>query len=142
MLGAKAQGKFRGKAALSAGRLKKIAAEVLEQAPLILSDAGKAPSPKIKGGQPKWLMTRAQWTDAENATATLFAVSDGDGEGRVQFDLTELCGGTSPSKKTIRSENGVFWAHFVRDETDHFTKTGSGQTQGKLKQTCCLLAAL
>jgi hypothetical protein len=22
------------------------------------------------------------------------------------------------------------------------TKTGSGQTQGKLKQTCCLLAAL
>ena len=55
--------------------------------PVILSNAGKAPSPTIAGGSPPWLMTRAQWAD-EDQLYVLFAVSDGDGHGPVIFDLS------------------------------------------------------
>lgn len=79
------------------GRLKEIAAEVLAHAPLILSDTGKAPAVQVTGDE-SWVMTRTQWTSAENTTATLFAVSDGDGGGSVEFDLTELCGASKAIK--------------------------------------------
>ena len=71
----------------SFANLKQIAAEVMQQAPIILSDAGKAPSPAVMGqlSSPRgsWLMTRAQWSDDQDRIYVLFAVSDGDGEGPV-----------------------------------------------------------
>ena len=76
----------------SFANLKEIAAEVMLQAPIILSDAGKAPSPAVVGhlSSPRgsWLMTRAQWSDDRERIYVLFAVSDGDGQGPVTFDLS------------------------------------------------------
>ena len=46
-------------------------------------------------------------------------------------------------KKTARRMRGVkenvLLVRFYR-KIDHFTKTGSGQTQGKLKKTCVVLS--
>lgn len=72
----------------SLANLKDIAAEVMDQAPILLSDAGKAPDPVTTGGGHPWLMTRAQWTDDKDRLYVLIAVSDGDGHGTVTFDLS------------------------------------------------------
>jgi hypothetical protein len=72
----------------SLANLKDIAAEVMTLAPIILSDAGTAPTPAIVGDPPEWLMTRAQWTDDSEPLYMLFVVSDGDGSGAVTFDLS------------------------------------------------------
>ena len=68
--------------------LKQIAAEVMSFSHIILSNAGAAPSPIIAGGQPRWLMTRAQWSDDSKPFYMLFVVSDGGSGGSVTFDLS------------------------------------------------------
>ena len=82
------------------GRLKKIAAEVLEHAPVLLSDHGAAPCPAV-GATQSWLMTRAQWADHAHRSTVLFAVSDGDDGGPVDFDLSALCASASASSVTV-----------------------------------------
>ena len=71
------------------GNLKSIAAELAKHAPVLLSDAGKAPSPVVASGDAghDWLMTRAQWSDDKSQLYVLFVVSDGSGNGTVAFEF-------------------------------------------------------
>lgn len=71
------------------GNLKSIAAELAKHAPVLLSDAGKAPNPVVASGDAghDWLMTRAQWSDGKSQLYVLFVVSDGSGNGTVAFEF-------------------------------------------------------
>jgi hypothetical protein len=66
--------------------LKTIATELAKYTPVLLSDAGKAPTPTVLPW-PSWLMARAQWSDDKEKLFVLFAVSDGSGNGTVTFDV-------------------------------------------------------
>jgi len=78
--------------------LKRIAAEIDQMAPVLLSIEPPA-AISIEGNRPKWLRTV---TRTRSGKLYLVAVNDGDGEGRVEFRLpatvksVRLLGGNRP----------------------------------------------
>ena len=76
------------------------AREVLQFAPVLLSDFGKARPPAVGAAQ-SWLVTRTQWTDMLHHSCVLFAASDGRGGGAVTFDFSELCANASASAVAV-----------------------------------------
>ena len=74
--------------------LSAVAAEIDRFAPVLLSDEGAAPpvtaSLKSGDGSPAWLATRARWGPSAAQAGKdfyLFVANDGNGGGKVQFQL-------------------------------------------------------